>query len=80
MTNKIVAFFASSFLMVALTIPAMAQEVDGTVEAIDRDHAQIRLSDGRVYELPDSFDYEAVLPGMDVVMLVDSDEPLQLGR
>ena len=29
MTRQILAFFATSFLTVAMTIPAMAEEVDG---------------------------------------------------
>ncbi|MCB8838930.1 DUF1344 domain-containing protein [Aurantimonas sp. VKM B-3413] len=75
MTRRILAFFASSFLTVAFTIPAMAQEVDGTIESIDPERAQLRLSDGETYDLPEHFDYSAVAPGMTVVLIYDQDEP-----
>nr|WP_210348900.1 DUF1344 domain-containing protein [Aurantimonas marina] len=54
-----------------MTIPSMAQEVDGTIESIDRERAQLKLSDGQTYDLPEHFDYEAVLPGMSVVLIFD---------
>ena len=74
MTRRIFAFFATSFLTVALSIPAMAQEVGGTIESIDREHQRMTLSDGNVYELPEHFDYGVVTVGMDVLLLVaDSD-------
>lgn len=78
MTRKILAFFATSFLTVAMTIPSMAREVDGTIEAIDRERAQLKLSDGKTYDLPDHFDYDAVQPGMSVVLIFDETENLRL--
>lgn len=78
MTRKIFAFFATSFLTVALSIPAMAQEVDGTIVSIDRDQQRLKLSDGHVYELPEHFDYGVVSVGMDVVLLVDDVDNLRL--
>nr|WP_255617826.1 DUF1344 domain-containing protein [Aurantimonas sp. VKM B-3413] len=62
-------------MTVAFTIPAMAQEVDGTIESIDPERAQLRLSDGETYDLPEHFDYSAVAPGMTVVLIYDQDEP-----
>ncbi|MBO0903561.1 DUF1344 domain-containing protein [Jiella sonneratiae] len=72
MTRRILALFASSFLTVALTIPAMAEETDGVIESIDREHAQLRLSDGEIYNLPPDFDYEAIAQGMTVVLIYDA--------
>nr|WP_245413564.1 DUF1344 domain-containing protein [Mangrovicella endophytica] len=65
------AFFACSFLSVSVTIPAKAEESAGTIEAIDKDRALITLDDGNVYELPGEFDYAAVEPGMQVVVIYD---------
>ncbi|MBB4002972.1 MAG: DUF1344 domain-containing protein [Aurantimonas endophytica] len=76
MTRQILAFFASSVLTVAMQIPSMAQEVDGTIEAVDRERAEIRLSDGLVYMLPDGFNFDGVKPGMDVVLIYDEQHPL----
>ncbi|HEX2018504.1 MAG TPA: DUF1344 domain-containing protein [Aurantimonas sp.] len=76
MTRQILAFFASSVLTVAMQIPSMAQEVGGTIEAIDPERAEIRLSDGLVYLLPEGFNYERVSPGMDVVLIYDEAHPL----
>ena len=76
MTRQILAFFASSVLTVAMQIPSMAQEVDGTIEAVDRERAEIRLSDGLVYLLPEGFDDERVRPGMKVVLIYDEAHPL----
>ncbi|NDV85976.1 DUF1344 domain-containing protein [Aurantimonas aggregata] len=76
MTRQILAFFASSVLTVAMQIPSMAQEVDGTIEAVDRERAEIRLSDGLVYMLPDGFDFDGVKAGMDVVLIYDEQHPL----
>lgn len=76
MTRQILAFFASSVLTVAMQIPSMAQEVDGTIESVDRDRAEIRLSDGLTYLLPDGFNFDGVKPGMDVVLIYDEQHPL----
>ena len=78
MSRQILAFFATSFLTVAMTIPAMAEEVDGTIEAIDREHAQLRLSDGVTYRLPANFDYDVVEPGMDVVLIFGETETVRI--
>jgi len=71
MTRKIIAFFACSFLSVAINIPAMAEEVSGTIETIDEEDASLTLDDGITYQLPSEFDYAAVRPGMHVVMIYD---------
>ncbi len=71
MTRRVVAFFACSFLTVSASYPAAALETGGTIEAIDRDDALLKLSDGATYRLPDSFDYAAVRPGMEVVVVYD---------
>lgn len=76
MTRQILAFFASSVLTVAMQIPSMAQEVDGTIEAVDRERAEIRLSDGLVYMLPEGFNFDGVRAGMDVVLIYDEQHPL----
>ncbi|MCE7027514.1 DUF1344 domain-containing protein [Jiella avicenniae] len=73
MTRRILALFASSFLTVAMSIPAMAEETDGVIESIDPEHAQLRLSDGQVYNLPPDFDYDAIAKGMIVVLIYDAD-------
>ncbi|MEF2552431.1 DUF1344 domain-containing protein [Aurantimonas sp. A2-1-M11] len=78
MSRQILAFFATSFLTVAMTIPAMAEEVDGTIETIDRERAQLRLSDGVTYRLPEYFDYDVVTPGMDVVLIFGEAETLRI--
>nr|WP_246753802.1 DUF1344 domain-containing protein [Jiella flava] len=57
-----------------MSIPAMAKETDGVIEAIDQEHAQIRLSDGEIYHLPSDFDYQAITKGMTVVVIYDADE------
>lgn len=69
MTRQIIAFFASSFLSVAMTIPSMASEVDGVIEDIDMESETIRLSDGEQYRVPADFDFRAVRPGMTVVVI-----------
>ncbi|MBP0616621.1 DUF1344 domain-containing protein [Jiella mangrovi] len=78
MTRRILALFASSFLTVAMSIPAMARETDGVIESIDRDRSELRLSDGEIYHLPPDFDYEAVAQGMMVVLIYDAadEQPL----
>jgi hypothetical protein len=43
MTRKIIAFFASSVLSVALTIPAKAEEKTGIVAAIDPDASLLTM-------------------------------------
>ncbi|MEX6508289.1 DUF1344 domain-containing protein [Jiella sp. M17.18] len=49
----------------------MARESDGVIEDIDMEHATIRLSDGEIYEVPSDFDFGAVAPGMQVVVIYD---------
>ncbi|RFC64568.1 DUF1344 domain-containing protein [Fulvimarina endophytica] len=66
MSRRIVAFFASSFLSVAMSIPASAVEADGVVIEVNEESEQLQLSDGQVYDLPKNFDYAAVSPGMPV--------------
>ncbi|WAP67487.1 DUF1344 domain-containing protein [Jiella pelagia] len=73
MTRRILALFASSFLTVALSIPAMAEESDGVIESIDQERSELRLSDGQTYHLPPGFDYGAVAQGMAVVVIYDAD-------
>ncbi|MCQ0989054.1 DUF1344 domain-containing protein [Jiella sp. LLJ827] len=77
MTRRILAFFASSFLTVALSIPAMAAESDGVIESIDPERSQIKLSDGEVYDLPPDFDYGAIAQGMMVVVIYDEADQSQ---
>ena len=72
MTRQILALFASSFLTVAMSIPAMARESDGVIESIDQERSELRLSDGEIYHLPADFDYDAVSQGMMVVVIYDS--------
>jgi hypothetical protein len=72
MTRRVVAFFACSFLSVSATYPAAARETGGTIEAIDRDEASLKLSDGATYKLPEAFDYTAVRPGMEVVVVYEA--------
>lgn len=71
MTRRIVAFFASSFLLVSITIPSMAEEAAGVVETVDRESTRLTLSDGTSYLLPSEFDYGAVHPGMRVHVIFD---------
>jgi Protein of unknown function (DUF1344) len=70
-TRQIIAFFASSFLCVALTIPARSEEKSGVIAAIDRDSALLTFADGTSYVLPGEFDYDAVTPGMEVHVIFD---------
>ncbi|KQT54706.1 hypothetical protein ASG43_03815 [Aureimonas sp. Leaf454] len=77
MTKQIVAFFASSFLCVALTIPACAEEKSGVIAAVDRDRSLLIFADGTAYRLPGSFDYDAVSPGMEAHVIV---EPAEVAR
>ena len=71
MTRQIIAFFASSFLCVALTIPARSEEKSGIIAAIDRDANILTFDDGSTYALPGEFDYDAVKPGMEVHVIFD---------
>ncbi|WP_224003568.1 DUF1344 domain-containing protein [Aureimonas sp. SA4125] len=71
MTRQIIAFFASSFLCVALTIPARAEEKSGVIAAIDREGSLLTFADGTTYVLPGEFDYDAVAPGMEVHVIFD---------
>ncbi|WP_152044984.1 DUF1344 domain-containing protein [Aureimonas psammosilenae] len=71
MTNKeIIAFFASSFLCVSMTIPVHAEEKTGTVAALDPDLSTITFEDGSSYALPKGFDYAAVVPGMEAHVIL----------
>ncbi|MBB3935014.1 DUF1344 domain-containing protein [Aureimonas phyllosphaerae] len=72
MTRRVVAFFACSFLSVSASYPAAAREVDGTIERIDREDETLKLSDGVTYQLPEIFDYSAVRPGMQVVVVYEA--------
>ncbi|MBC8129192.1 MAG: DUF1344 domain-containing protein [Rhizobiaceae bacterium] len=78
MTRQIIAFFASSFLCVALSIPAKAEEKSGIVAAIDRDGALLTFSDGTTYVLPHGFDYDAVETGMEVHVILDAFDPAEV--
>jgi len=71
MTRKIIAFFASSVLSVALTIPAKAEEKTGIVAAIDPDASLLTFADGTTYVLPGAFNYAAVEPGMVAHVIID---------
>ena len=71
MSRRIVAFFASSFLSVAMSIPASAIETEGYVLEVNEENGQLQLSDGQTYDLPDNFDYRAVMPGMPVHVIYD---------
>lgn len=71
MSRRIVAFFASSFLCVAMTIPANAVEAEGFVLDVNEESEQLQLSDGRTYDLPENFDYRAITPGMPVHVIYD---------
>lgn len=75
MTRQIIAFFASSFLCVALSIPSQAEEKSGIVAAIDRDAALLTFSDGTTYVLPQGFDYDAVETGMEAHVILDAFDP-----
>ena len=77
MTRQIIAFFASSFLCVSLTIPACAEEKSGVIADVDRDRALLTFADGSIYKLPGAFDYDAVRPGMEAHVIVDPSEPLR---
>lgn len=74
MTRQIIAFFASSFLCVALTIPAKSEEKSGVIAAIDKDSSLLTFADGTSYILPGEFDYDAIHPGMEAHVILD--EPL----
>ncbi|WAJ27305.1 DUF1344 domain-containing protein [Antarcticirhabdus aurantiaca] len=76
MTRKIIAFFACSFLSVSMNIPAKAEEASGTVSEIDEERSLLVLDDGSTFELPHAFDYEAVKPGMQVLVLLDPTTPV----
>lgn len=71
MTKKIIALFASSFLMVSMTIPAVAEEATGTIQKIDENSSTITLDDGNTYVLPGEFDYQSIQPGMEVHVIYD---------
>lgn len=71
MARKITAIFASSFLSVALTIPAQAEEKGGVVAFVDREAALLTLADGTTYVLPGAIDYDAIQPGMEVHVILD---------
>ena len=71
MTRQIIAFFASSFLCVALTIPARSEEKSGIIAAIDKDSSLLTFADGSTYVLPGEFDYDAVTTGMEVHVIFD---------
>ncbi|GGE14537.1 hypothetical protein GCM10011390_37060 [Aureimonas endophytica] len=65
MSKQIIAFFASSFLCVSLSIPAKAEEKTGVVAAVDRDGGLITFADGTSFKVPTGFNYAAVTPGME---------------
>ncbi|EAU39702.1 hypothetical protein FP2506_13244 [Fulvimarina pelagi HTCC2506] len=71
MSRRIIAFFASSFLTVAMTIPASAVEAEGIVLEVNEESEQMQLSDGKTYDLPKNFDYRAIAPGMPVHVIYD---------
>ena len=77
MTRQIIAFFATSFLCVALTIPAKAEEKSGIIAAIDPEASLLTFADGTTYVLPGEFDYAAVAPGMEVHVILDELLPVQ---
>lgn len=70
MSKQIIAFFASTFLSVALTIPVCAEEKTGTVASVDREGATLTFDDGSSYALPSDFDYDAVAPGMEAHVIL----------
>lgn len=71
MVRRVVAFFACSFLSVSMTIPAIAEETGGVVEQVDREQASLTLTDGTTYLLPAEFDFAAVRPGMEVLVVYE---------
>lgn len=50
---------------------AMADDVEGTITKVDTEEETITLDDGSVYKLPGEFDYSAINPGMEVIILFD---------
>lgn len=70
MTRQIIAFFASSFLCVAMTIPVRAEEKSGVIASVDRERALLTFDDGSSYALPGDFDYAAVEPGMEAHVIL----------
>lgn len=80
MTRQIIAFFATSFIFVAFSIPSEAQEKSGVVARIDRDARLMTFADGTTCRLPGAFDYEAIRPGMEVHVILDESGPGEAAR
>lgn len=48
--------------------PALADDTEGVIEAIDATKMTITLDDGQTYNLPDEADLTGISKGMDVVI------------
>ncbi|MBA3449182.1 MAG: DUF1344 domain-containing protein [Pseudaminobacter sp.] len=57
--------------MLMIATAAHAAEVEGQIEAIDKESLTITLNDGKSYKLPGEFDVEAITEGMEVLLAYD---------
>lgn len=51
--------------------PALADEAEGKIRAVDAEQLTITLADGTSYKLPGEFDVDALREGMDVLLAYD---------
>lgn len=50
---------------------AMADDVEGKITGISKEHETITLDDGKTYKLSGEFDYSAITKGMKVIIIYD---------
>ncbi len=62
----------AAFLGLLLTAgAAAADDVDGTIKAIDTENGMIVLNDGSQFQIPDEFNIEGLNSGQKVVVFFD---------
>jgi Protein of unknown function (DUF1344) len=63
--------FLIAAMMFALPDVALADEIEGKIEAIDETAQTLKLDDGSVYKLPGEFDYSVIEKNMKVTIVFD---------
>lgn len=63
--------FLVAAMLLALPNTALADEIEGKIEAIDETNQTLKLEDGSVYRLPGEFDYSVIEKDMQVTIIFD---------
>lgn len=71
MTRLSTTVFAAVLAAAAMTVSAQADEIEGTVQAVDTDMMTLTLDDGTVIEVVENVSLEGIAPGAKVKIITD---------